>query len=748
MGNRTSQVLNSRVVGSTNATGNGNSHTRRFGVFELDLRAAELRRSGMKVKLQGQPFQVLSLLLEKPGEVVGREEMRKRLWPADTFVDFDHSLNAAIRRLRDALGDSAENPTFVETVARRGYRFLAPVTAKANGTSDTIATETKLAGPELVAPAAARFHLWWIIAGAAAVVLVLFGLKIGLSLGQRPTAAPLQVRTSRLTANPVDDRVRAAALSRDGKYLAFSDATGFYLRQIDTGETHSIPLPAGSAAESLSWFPDSAHMIAALTAPNRAPSLWEISVLGGSARKLSDEGRSPAVSPDGREIAFISGKKMSNQIWLMAADGEQPRKEVGDPGDFFGTVAWSPDGTRIAYIRGTLGHTYGVNGAVEVEDLRNQHVKSLVQLNSIGWFSSIDGPLAWTRDGLIYTQAEPSPRQLDSNLWTVEMEPGGNPTGTPIRLTSDPGAVSSITTSADGKRMVYVKGVPQPDVYVARTEGQRVISEPVRLTLDDRQDLPFDWTSDGKAVIFISDRTGVFNVYRQAIDQAVPELLVGGTRPALTPRLNPDGTQLLYLVYPNWSDNASSISLMRTPLAGGAPQRVLAADWINNQQCARAPATLCLYSVVTKDTFTLFSFDPLKGNGAQVYQMKDELPQLYNWSLSPDGRTVAMAKWQGDGAEAGISLVSLSGAAEKWLTIHGWTGVAAMDWAADGKSLWATSIGEDENALLNIDLQGHARAVWRPKKRSVFWAIPSRDGRYLALHVSSSSANVWMLERP
>src|SRR6202051_3066026 len=131
MGNRTSQVLNSRVVGSTNATGNGNSHTRRFGVFELDLRAAELRRSGMKVKLQGQPFQVLSLLLEKPGEVVGREEMRKRLWPADTFVDFDHSLNAAIRRLRDALGDSAENPTFVETVARRGYRFLAPVTTTA-----------------------------------------------------------------------------------------------------------------------------------------------------------------------------------------------------------------------------------------------------------------------------------------------------------------------------------------------------------------------------------------------------------------------------------------------------------------------------------------------------------------------------------------------------------------------------------------------------------------------------------------
>src|ERR1700751_4384627 len=102
--------------------------TRRFGVFELDLRAGELRRNGIKVKLQEQPFQVLAELIKRPGQVVTREELRNRLWSADTYVDFDHGLNAAIRRLRDALGDSAENPAFVETVARRGYRFLAPVT--------------------------------------------------------------------------------------------------------------------------------------------------------------------------------------------------------------------------------------------------------------------------------------------------------------------------------------------------------------------------------------------------------------------------------------------------------------------------------------------------------------------------------------------------------------------------------------------------------------------------------------------
>src|SRR5437588_4155363 len=99
----------------------------RFGVFELDLRAGELRKNGLRVRLQEQPFQVLAMLLDHPGEVVTREEVQKTLWPADTFVDFDHGLNKAINKIREALGDSAKSPRFVETVARRGYRFLAEV---------------------------------------------------------------------------------------------------------------------------------------------------------------------------------------------------------------------------------------------------------------------------------------------------------------------------------------------------------------------------------------------------------------------------------------------------------------------------------------------------------------------------------------------------------------------------------------------------------------------------------------------
>jgi DNA-binding winged helix-turn-helix (wHTH) protein len=103
------------------------SRVARFGLFELDLSAGELRRSGVKLRLQGQPFQVLAVLLERAGDVVTREELQQKLWPSDTFVDFDHSLNTAINKVREALGDSASSPRFVETLARRGYRFIAPV---------------------------------------------------------------------------------------------------------------------------------------------------------------------------------------------------------------------------------------------------------------------------------------------------------------------------------------------------------------------------------------------------------------------------------------------------------------------------------------------------------------------------------------------------------------------------------------------------------------------------------------------
>jgi DNA-binding winged helix-turn-helix (wHTH) protein len=114
----------------------------RFGVFEADLRAGELRKSGIKLRLTGQPFQVLAVLLERAGEVVPREELQQKLWASDTFVDFDHSLNTAINRVREVLGDSASSPRYVETLARRGYRFIAPVQSESS-----TAPEARLSAP-------------------------------------------------------------------------------------------------------------------------------------------------------------------------------------------------------------------------------------------------------------------------------------------------------------------------------------------------------------------------------------------------------------------------------------------------------------------------------------------------------------------------------------------------------------------------------------------------------------------------
>jgi cholera toxin transcriptional activator len=119
----------------------------RFGIFEANLAAGELRKSGMRIRLQEQPFQVLAYLLERPGEIVTRDELRQKLWPADTFVDFDHSLNTAVNKVREALGDSASSPRYLETVARRGYRFLARAECVQSGRED--ATSEPVTSPPL-----------------------------------------------------------------------------------------------------------------------------------------------------------------------------------------------------------------------------------------------------------------------------------------------------------------------------------------------------------------------------------------------------------------------------------------------------------------------------------------------------------------------------------------------------------------------------------------------------------------------
>jgi TolB-like protein/DNA-binding winged helix-turn-helix (wHTH) protein/thioredoxin-like negative regulator of GroEL len=163
---------------------NGPPKIIRFATFEVDLQTRELRKSGLKLKLHGQPFEVLAMLLEKPGELVGREQLRERLWPTDTFVDFDHGVNTAINRLREALGDSADNPRFIETLPRRGYRFIAPVESSAGVAQVTPPEREAIAETQAAVATETRGapRIWkkfaWILAA-----VVLLGLLVGANVG-------------------------------------------------------------------------------------------------------------------------------------------------------------------------------------------------------------------------------------------------------------------------------------------------------------------------------------------------------------------------------------------------------------------------------------------------------------------------------------------------------------------------------------------------------------------------------------
>jgi DNA-binding winged helix-turn-helix (wHTH) protein len=167
----------------------------RFGPFELDVEKGELRRNGMRLRLQGQSLQILLVLLQSPGEVVSREALRERLW-ADTFVDFEHGLNTAVKKLRQVLGDNPENPVFIETVPRIGYRFIAVVRAIApNQTSPELPEAESPAAPISARISGSRPWMWAPLAGAAAFIV----LAPAYWYFTRPLAAPHVSNYSQLT---------------------------------------------------------------------------------------------------------------------------------------------------------------------------------------------------------------------------------------------------------------------------------------------------------------------------------------------------------------------------------------------------------------------------------------------------------------------------------------------------------------------------------------------------------------------
>src|SRR5215472_9028979 len=218
-----------------------------FGLFELDLDAAELRKSGIRIKLQEQPFQILSMLLERPGAVITREELQKKLWPGDTFVDFDLSLNSAVKKLRQALNDDSENPRYVETLYRRGYRFIGSINGSSGNGTQTVDSALPTSTP--VIPSSAPTPPQTTVTSFPRKRFVLYGAPIvGLFLIAAaflliPSSPPRVLGYTQIT----HDGLAKGGIFTDGERLYFMELQGshFVVSQVSVagGETSLVPTP-------------------------------------------------------------------------------------------------------------------------------------------------------------------------------------------------------------------------------------------------------------------------------------------------------------------------------------------------------------------------------------------------------------------------------------------------------------------------------------------------------------------------
>jgi len=738
----------------------GEKHTFRFGPFELDTQCGQLRKDGVGLKLQGQPIQILEILLQKPGQLVTREEIRQRLWTSDTFVDFDHSLNTAVKKLRQTLGDEADTPRYIETLPKRGYRFIAPV----DGHSPAL-EPTELLAPAAAAIGTSRLPWRWALLLAGVLALVAVGVSFAWFLTHRPPSAPLALKERRLTANASEDPLTQGVISPDGKYLAYGDQRGLHLKLIQTGEITNIPQPPGVSAGQWwpnAWFPDSTKFITAgFEFGQQLPSAWVVSVIGGAPRKLRDDADPWSVSPDGALIAFGTGQSFIDrrEIWVMGPQGEEPhRLASGSEDDGFYWTAWSPDGQRIAYGR-FHRKPDRTECSIETRDLKGSPPTLLLSDPRL-----CDIQFMWLPDGhFLYTPLEPEVLRRSLNLWEIRVDTKtGHPVSKPRRITNwVEVSAAALSVTSDGKRLAVSKMTFRSDVYVA--ELGRRIDNIHRLTFNENDNRLGQWMPDSKAVLLWSNRNGTWDIFKQALGQAEAELVATGADYKQQPVASPDGSWILYLSSATDDVHATTpVRIMRVPTSGGAPQLVLEGRGIEGLACARSPATICVFSERTPDDKQLlFSrFDPMRGRGLELTKINLGQPigqpiccGWVSWDLSADGSRLTYPQY--DAHEGHIQILPLSAAKTTEVTVKDLNGLWGLSWAVDGKSLFAATEAPSgtatEDVLLRVDLEGRAQIVWQHKGPTGFtyegprW-VPSPNGRYLAVSGRTLESNVWLME--
>ncbi|MFL6351640.1 MAG: winged helix-turn-helix domain-containing protein [Bryobacteraceae bacterium] len=538
----------------------------RFGTFELDRGSAELRKRGIRVKLQEQPYRIICLLLDNPGEVITRETLCAVLWPEDTFVEFERSLNAAIAKLRQTLGDSAENPRFIETVARRGYRFIAPVEAIASsesaigiGRQSPEIAEQHVADvnhpPTLQASTTTHHKKVWILGAAVAILLAAAGIAIIIRPHPIPIVTPEVTRLtfdSGLTADPAvspDEKLLAYASDRDG-----SGQLHIWVQQLIPGG-QAMQLTRGEGEDHQPAFsPDGSKLV--FRSEREGGGLYVIPAIGGEANLVAKEGRDPRFSPDGRWIAYWVGVDMgapfvanAGTVYLVPSTGGTPQRVRSDLQEA-GAPVWSQDGTRLL-VYGTKTELFPLTAdwwVVPVQGGSAKPTGAFAYLQkqgfAVGWR---DAPrvAAWSRDELLF-----SARVGDSiNLWKLHIAGSDSRvTGNLQRLTSGTGLDVYPSLTADG-RLVFASLTNSLNVWTlpldANTGKVAGQARPATQRIG-----PHQWASlsaDGKLLAYSSVQYGHPHVWIKDLESRKEWRLTSTAESERNGQLSSDGSRVAYL---------------------------------------------------------------------------------------------------------------------------------------------------------------------------------------------------------
>jgi Tol biopolymer transport system component/DNA-binding winged helix-turn-helix (wHTH) protein len=545
-------------MNSSSATGRCVGY--RFGVFEVDLQAQEIRKHGIRLKLTGQPLQVLRLLLERPGEVVAREDFQKELWPEQSWGDHDHKLNKSINKVRTTLGDSAETPRYIETLPRVGYRLLVPVERLTASVPE--ATSQPSSAPAVaVAPSAVSLpeeptirtdanRRLWLLAAAGMMAVVVAGVIMATASrdGERAALAEPLTTWAGIETSP--------CFSPDGKHIVFSSDSGsarttdLHILNVATGETRRLTRNPGVEIAP-SWSPDG-NWVAFLR--KGASSVWElrmVSPAGDNERHVAEvnfgNGNGSVSWGADSSSLYVSDRVQGDAVAVIrvAADSGARRQVTWpEPGkwDLHGTV--SPDGKWLAFTRETSPSWR------EVFIMPAQGPDGPRQLTRLNLQA---GPIAWAggSDKLVFAAAAPS----GGNHYLYSLNIATGEISENVAGARRDGLMPAV--SRDGALLVFAqrKGSPSNIRSLPVSGGA---SE--RLLASNTRDYSPDFSPDGRSVVFSSTRSGAPQLWVYAPSTgALHQLTNLGNAGASVPRWSPDGR---YVAFESRPDGNSDIHLV------------------------------------------------------------------------------------------------------------------------------------------------------------------------------------------